>query len=190
MFPWEHLAVGYVFYSVGVRVLDARPPDWVAAAAVLLGSQFPDLVDKPASWLFDVFPTGVSVAHSVFVAVPVAVAVAVFARQLGRTDAGLAFGTSYLLHLPADALYGAILRGRPSEFSVFLWPVDSKETHAPGGFLVNVEHYLSRYPEFFTNADALRFLGFELLLLGLALALWVLDGTPGLPGPHPRHGRE
>lgn len=181
MFPWEHLALGYLVYSLSARVLGFRPPDRAALFAVLLGSQFPDLVDKPASWLFNVFPSGVSVAHSVFVAVTLTLAVVVVAARYDRTDIGLAFGTGYLLHLPADAAYRTIVRGLPPDYRVFLWPVAPKHPEPPGGFLVNVEYYISNYPELFDTVNGVRFLGFEALLLGGALLLWIADGMPGIP---------
>lgn len=181
MFPWDHLAAGYLAYSLGTRLLGRRPPTVGTVLAVALGSQFPDLVDKPAGWLLGVFPTGVSVAHSVFVAVPVAVAALWVTRTRDRPELGAAFGTGYLLHLPGDALMPVVLSGARPDYSVFLWPISPKATSPPGGFLVNVEYFLSRYPELLTTLD-LRLIGFEVALLGGALVFWVLDGTPGISG--------
>jgi len=181
MFPWEHFAVGYVLYSLSVRVFSLQPPDWAALLAVLFGSQFPDLVDKPASWLFNVFPSGVSVAHSVFVATTLTVVAIAVAKYHGRADVGFAFGTGYLLHLPADAAFRTIVHGLPPDPRVFLWPIAPKYPDPPGEFVVNIKHYISQYPELFTTAEGLRFLGFEVTLLSGAFVLWLLDGAPGIP---------
>ena len=43
MYPWGHLAVGYLCYSLGVRLCDQRPPAGVAMVPLTIGTQFPDL---------------------------------------------------------------------------------------------------------------------------------------------------
>jgi len=181
MFPWEHFAVGYVAYSLSARVLGYRAPSLGVLLAVLFGSQFPDLVDKPASWLFGVFPTGVSVAHSVFVAVTLVAVVVAVTKRVGRANVGAAFGVGYLLHLPADAVHRTIVRGLQPDFRVFLWPIASKQPSPPEGFLASVEFYLSNYPALLASPNTLRFIGFEVALLGTALLLWISDGAPGIP---------
>ncbi|MFC7165331.1 metal-dependent hydrolase [Halospeciosus flavus] len=110
MWPWEHLAVGYVAVSILFR-WHGRRVGALDAVAVGVGAAFPDLVDKPLAWAFDVLPSGTSVAHSVFVAVPLAVAVWFVAARRDRRSVGAAFAVSYLLHLPSDALYGPLTDG-------------------------------------------------------------------------------
>lgn len=71
MMPWGHAAFGYALYSLGHRAWTRAPPSGKAVLAALFGTQLPDLVDKPLSWGLHLFPQGYSVAHSVFVAIPI-----------------------------------------------------------------------------------------------------------------------
>ncbi|WP_435064324.1 metal-dependent hydrolase [Halobaculum sp. EA56] len=180
MFPWDHLAIGYVAVSLWLRLRGRRVDD-LAWLAVVVGTQFPDLVDKPLSWTFAVLPTGTTLAHSVFVAVPLSAAVYLLARRRGRPDAGAAFGIGYLLHLPADVLYGPLALGSPVVPGTVLWPLVTKAaTDAGGGLLANTVYYILR---FYTVIDSTRALGFLLVEAGLilgALALWIADGRPGV----------
>ena len=63
MWPWDHLAFGYVWYTLASRGWDGRPPSNAAAIALAVGTQFPDLVDKPLAWWLDVLPAGRSLGH-------------------------------------------------------------------------------------------------------------------------------
>ena len=47
MWPWEHLTIGYLAYSLLSRLAWRRPPTVGTAITVAFGTQFPDLVDKP-----------------------------------------------------------------------------------------------------------------------------------------------
>lgn len=176
MWPWEHLAVGYVAVTLFFRCRGRRVDD-LDALAVGLGAAFPDLVDKPLAWAFDVFPSGTSVAHSVFVAIPLALAVRAVAARRDAESAGTAFAVAYLLHLPADALYGPLTGG---DFSVraFLWPVVVVSGEGSAGFTGTVAHYVAAYVHFLATPQAAVYLLFEVALLGSAGSLWVADGTP------------
>jgi hypothetical protein len=181
MFPWDHLAIGYVVYSLIVRLDGSRPNDeqWLA---VVTGSQFPDLVDKPLAWSFNVLPSGTSLAHSVLIAVPVVSVVVLVAARYGRARTGLAFGVGYLLHLPADVLYGPLIRGDLSRISydVLLWPLVEQPFGQPSeGLFTTVSFYLGRYYVYLQSPRALGFVLLEVVLLGIAFALWVADGKPG-----------
>lgn len=180
MWPWEHLAVGYVAVSLLVRYRGSRVTAG-QAVAVGVGAAFPDLVDKPLAWAFDVLPSGTSLAHSFLVAIPLAAAVWAVAVRRDREPIGFAFAVSYLLHMPADALYGP-LTGDDLSFRAFFWPVIvvAHETSAPG-FAGSVAHYLRVYAAFLDSPHAAIYVGFELALLGSAAWLWVGDGRPPLP---------
>ncbi|MFC6793255.1 metal-dependent hydrolase [Halobaculum halobium] len=131
MFPWDHLAIGYVAVSLLFRIRGRRVGA-LACAALALGSQFPDLVDKPLAWAFTVLPGGTTLAHSVFVAVPLSAAVYVLARHRARASVGAAFGVAYVLHLPADLLYGPLATGDPIRVGAVLWPLVSTPGTAAG----------------------------------------------------------
>lgn len=182
MWPWEHLAVGYLAYSLLVRATRGHAPRGrLTIAALALGTQFPDLVDKPLAWSFDVLPSGTSLAHSVFFAVPFVAVVAGLAWAFDRPALGAAFGTGYLLHLPADVLYVA-LYGSPITWSVLLWPLVEQPPQQQIGFLENVAYYFGNFQTLATSSTGTTFLALEGLLLGGALVLWVVDGVPGIRG--------
>lgn len=180
MWPWEHFAVGYIVVSLLGR-RRARRVDDRLFAAVLFGSQFPDLVDKPLAWTFSVLPSGTTLAHSVFVAVPLSLVVLAWGRGRGDRRLAVAFVVPYLCHLPGDALYAALTVGGQPSFDALLWPLVPK---APGGesagLIGETLYYLGRYQTFLARPEAVRYLLLETGLLGTALALWVGDGRPGL----------
>lgn len=187
VWPWEHLAVAYLLYAVTLRLLRSRPPGAAETWALALGSQVPDLVDKPLAWTFHLLPSGVSLAHSVFVAVPAVVAVRIAAGRRGAAPAGAAFGVGYLSHLPADLVY-PLAFGDPFTPAVVLWPLVTAGAPAPGGLLANVGHYaVSSLARLGTPRGA-GYLLAELLLLGTAATRWAFDGLPGVPAAFRRGG--
>lgn len=179
MWPWEHLAVGYVAFALLARAF-GRPVGGVSALAVALGTQFPDLVDKPLAWTFSVLPSGTTLAHSVFVAVPLAATVAYVARRFGRGTLGAAFAVGYLSHLPADVLYGPLTDGGPVSVDSLLWPVVAQTPSNGEGLFTTVLYYVGEYRSFLATPRAPYYLLFEVTLVGLAVALWVADGAPGV----------
>jgi hypothetical protein len=179
VWPWEHLAVGYVAFTLLARAFD-RPVDGASALAVALGTQFPDLVDKPLAWSFSVLPSGTTLAHSIFVAVPAAAAVVYVTRRRGYGTRGAAFAVGYLSHLPADVLYGPLTDGGPVTVDALLWPVVTRTPSNGEGLLTTVLYYVGEYRSFLATPRALYYLLFEATLVGLAVALWVADGAPGV----------
>lgn len=188
MWPWEHLAVGYLCYALLAHARGRRVTE-AAALAVAFGTQFPDLVDKPLSWSLNLLPAGIF-AHSLLVAVPVAALAVLIARGRGRTDAGLGFAVGYLSHLPADAFPPVLFGEAPSWWMLF-WPVTARPGSAPvsdpilgpgagAGILSNVEYYFGDYLTALLGPRAWLYVGAELLLVGAAVAVWWRDGRPGL----------
>jgi hypothetical protein len=102
MWPWEHLAAGYLLYSLGVRAFGRDPPSDGAAVALVIASLLPDLVDKALSWGLGWFPSGYAVGHSAFVAVPVGLGVLLAGYWFSRPRWGVAFVVGYWAHLLAD----------------------------------------------------------------------------------------
>lgn len=178
MWPWEHLAVGYLLCSAWFRFRYGRRPRRLDAVAVAVGSQLPDLVDKPLAWGFGFLPSGVSLAHSVLVAVPVSLLVYVLSRRAGRPAVGMAFSIGYLAHLPSDAIYPMLLGGSPKVF-VFLWPLVPATSSSTGDILSNVVYYAGRYVDFLLSPAGAPLVVLEVMLIGTALAVWASDGAPG-----------
>jgi hypothetical protein len=180
MWPWEHLAIAYIAYTIFTRTTLGRPPARGGALAVAFASQFPDLVDKSLGWAVGVLPSGQSLGHSLLFAVPIALLVGVFSVWRGRSDVGLAFGIGYLSHLPGDVVYPVLLGG-DLNLSFLLWPILAPSGSQPTAVLAYVQELFAAFGAILASPRGVYYLGFELLLLTVALGLWVYDGTPGLP---------
>jgi len=178
MWPWEHLAVGYLAYSLYCRLRADGPPGGRPVVALAVGSQFPDLVDKPLSWSLGLLASGHSLGHSVFVAVPVAALAVLAGGALGRRRAGEGFAVGYLVHLPSDVFYPLIRGGRPNADAV-LWPLTSAPaSEANAGLFETFRRLFGRYASELLAADLTAYLALELGLLVGVVALWIYDGMP------------
>ena len=183
MFPWGHLAVGYLCYSVLCHLAGRRPGEY-PTLALALGTQFPDLVDKPLSWMFDLLPAGVF-AHTVFVAVPVWIVVLAVAYWRSRTSIGFAFVVGYASHLPADVLPSVAL-GNELNYWFLFWPVMARPgvdvsdpivgPGAGAGLIANADYYFVQYVQQLLGPVLVAYVG----LFVLVFVLWLYDGHPGI----------
>lgn len=178
MWPWEHVAFGYLLLTAFVHVRRRRSPAGRAVLVVVLATQLPDLIDKPLGWVFHVLPSGTSLAHSFVVGVPVVVAVALFAARRGYRSEAVALTLGYGSHLLGDVFYRAVVGGSAS-LSVFLWPLVPQSPEPGVPLAILVVHLLFVFVRFLTTPAGLFYLGFEVLFLATAFAAWVRDGTPG-----------
>lgn len=178
MWPWEHLAIGYLLYSDYVHARYGRSPDGPAALAVAFGTQFPDLVDKPLSWSLGLLPAGVF-AHSIFVAGPIAIIVVTIASRTGRTEVGVAFVVGYMAHLPADAIYPMLLGGQPGIRFLF-WPILSGDPVVGDGLRANTAYYFGIFLDFIQSPRGFGYLLLEFALLASSFTGWIKDGFPGI----------
>ena len=121
MFPWTHAAFGYLLL-VGLAVLLRRRVSRAELVAVVVGTQLPDLVDKPLAWYFNVIPSGRSLAHSLLLAIPLSLVVLAVAWYRSHPGVGFAFGIGYLSHLFGD-VDGALYQWDPEKLTFLLWPV-------------------------------------------------------------------
>ncbi|WP_137287213.1 metal-dependent hydrolase [Halorussus salinisoli] len=180
MWPWEHLAVGYLCYSLLVRALGRRAPRAWPVVAVAVGTQFPDLVDKPLAWTLGVLPSGHSLAHSLFTALPVAAFAVTLAWGFGRRDVGVAFAFGYLSHLPGDVFY-PLLVGGPPTYGFLFWPVvPASATETSVGFVAMFRKLFARYVSELASGEVSLYLAVELGLLASVALLWLVDGVPPL----------
>jgi len=179
MWPWEHLAVGYLCYSLFLRLTAQDRPRTGDVVAVAVGSQFPDLIDKPLGWGTTLLPSGTSLAHSLLFAVPIAVFVVVLAWALDRMSIGFGFSIAYLAHLPGDVLYPAMIGGEP-KLSFLLWPLVPVNSSPPVAVVGRVNELAMEFIEVLATPAGYRFLMLEALLLGLTVLLWRADGLPVL----------
>jgi hypothetical protein len=169
MWPWGHAAAGYLVYTLWVRSRFRHPPAGPATLALAVGTQFPDLVDKPLAWTLGVSPSGRAGAHSLLVAAPILAALWVGLPDRYRRGLWGAFAAGYLVHLGTDVLY-PVVNGDFATLGFLLWPVTplpalSESTSIAGHFLA---------------MELTPTLAFELVLFAVATAVWFADGRPGV----------
>lgn len=122
MWPWMHLVFGYVLYRIFRWIAGANEPaDWKALVLLSIGTQFPDIIDKPLAWSVAILPTGRSLAHSVFTATIVIALFIAYTRWIGHSSYGYGFGVGYGSHLIGDGI-GPLLSGDINELAYLLWP--------------------------------------------------------------------
>jgi len=183
MWPWEHLAFGYLLYSLAVRATTGDPPRGSAVVVLAVATQVPDLVDKPLAWSLDVFAVGYAVGHSVFMVGPLLVVAAFLAWRRGTGARRLvgAYAVGHLSHLLGDLVYPLVL-GDGLLVERLLWPVATFEPSVGrGGFVARVVVFFQRYLDQLLALElGLAFLVQVGLVVGV-FALWLVDGRPG-PG--------
>lgn len=175
MWPWEHLAFGYLSYSWYIRVVHGRRLDDDEAVVLVLGTQFPDVVDKPLAWVFGILPSGVSLAHSLLFLIPVCVLLFFVS---GRHPASSAFGAGYGSHLVGDAIYPLATSGNVNP-AFLLWPLISRVPSDTRGLLGNLMYYTDQFVVFLGTPRGRVYLLAEVILLLLTVVIWATDGFPG-----------
>ncbi len=179
MWPWNHLAVGYLAYSLLRRTAGGERPGTGCVLAVAFGSQFPDLVDKPLGWGTALLPSGTTLAHSLLFAVPLSLVVVAAAAWRGRTALAAAFVVAYLLHLPADALFPVIFGGRPTT-AFLLWPAVPVDPAPSTTIPARVGDLWSSFLALLATPGGQRYVLLEASLLAATALAWIADGAPGV----------
>lgn len=167
MLPWAHAAFGYLLHHVYTG-WHGRRPIGVPALAVVFGTQFPDLLDKPAAWTFGLLASGRSFAHSLFTFGLIAILLYVLLGEVRRREF-VAFELGYASHLVGDGL-AALVAGEYVELGYLLWPL----TSAP------IDNEPATFTEFFVALDVTLWLVFGLCLTVVGLVVWARDGYPGV----------
>ncbi|MFB6252114.1 MAG: metal-dependent hydrolase, partial [Halobellus sp.] len=98
MLPWGHLAVGYLLYTFGTHLLQRSAPAGQAVLLLAVGTQLPDLVDKPLNWWLDIFD-GRAIGHSMFAAVVISILFFSVMRRYDREDLAVALSVGLVSHL-------------------------------------------------------------------------------------------
>lgn len=179
MLPSGHLSLAYLVY-LGSAVLQSRrlPARW-ALLPVAIGSQFPDVVDKPLAY-WAIIPSGRSLTHSVFSFGIICLVVWRIAGRLQsrwppgswrerlRAITPHAFAVGYVSHLIGDS-YGLLLAGDLWSARFLLYPIYV----VPYAVDTEVSPWI-RLLTIYRNADTHP--NFELLLLALfvfvAIRVW------------------
>jgi len=175
--------MGYVAYTVWTRVSDGGPPKETPSLLLALGTQFPDLVDKPLHLWFGIYQ-GRAIAHSLVVLVPLCLVVIVAAHRFGRTETGIAFSLGTLVHLPGDA-WPAVVHGSVLDRAGYLFwpllPLPTYETDSVGDHFERVVADLNELQATFPAGLLESFVTVQLLIAAAVTVLWAYDGFPG-PG--------
>ena len=182
MWPWEHVAFGYLAYSVASRILSRQPPGRLEALAVTVAAVLPDLIDKPLAWGLGVLPGGRSLAHSLLISSPLLVATVVLGTYFGRARLGAAVVVGYLSHLAGDVIYPLVTDGE-LRLGFLVWPLVSPESSSgpPVGLLSRFLELVGEFAVFLATPRGLWYLAIELAVLFVISLLWLADGAPGLP---------
>jgi hypothetical protein len=122
MWPWGHLAAGYLVYSLYTRLTTGDSPADVPALVALFGTQLPDLVDKPLAYA-DVLPSGRAMGHSVFFALVVGAVLWALVRRYDRPHLAVAFGFGHVAHVVGDLVAAVVDQTPVAEFGFLLWPL-------------------------------------------------------------------
>ena len=122
MFPIEHAVVGLVPVLAYALIRDRRLPSLRLLGIGLVGSQFPDLIDKPLAHQFHLLPSGRVFVHSLPIAIPVICLVGWYAWRTDRPRVGGVFAFTYLSHVAADN-YRALWLPKPTLSDELLWPL-------------------------------------------------------------------
>jgi membrane-bound metal-dependent hydrolase YbcI (DUF457 family) len=168
MWPIGHASVAYLLYTALSRQRFDTGPTAIAAVLVGFGGIFPDLGDKTRSWAAGILPTGRSLSHSLLVIVPMVVAVYLAARWYTDPEYGVAFGVGAFSHPLVDAFPALWDSGASWEF--LLWPIVPVTPYDEAPTLLGLLQSSLSDPYFVV----------EFLLLALAVAVWRVDGYPGL----------
>ena len=180
MWPWEHLAFGYVLYSLGVHAFERRAPRGPPVLVLALATQVPDLIDKPLAWVFHLTAVGYSVGHSLLVVVPALTAALALAWRRGRRARRLvaAYAVGHLSHLAGDVIYPALM-GKGPQIRRLFWPLAGYEPTGVGA-VAHVTAYLRRYVGQVLSGEAGPLFVVQVGLVAVLLVVWLLDGAPGL----------
>lgn len=167
MWPWGHLAVGYLLATGWHRRQSGTPLGPTAAVLAGMAALLPDFVDKPLAWWVGVLPTGRSLAHSLLFGAVLLGGVWWVTSRRRRQTLGVVFAIGYCSHLAGDAIYPTIA-GNVGELTFLFWPLVALPDPEIGTSVW--AHVLAASP--------VR-VGFELLLFGVAVAVWAREGYPG-----------
>ncbi|MCG1007666.1 metal-dependent hydrolase [Halorubrum lacusprofundi] len=162
MLPLGHLAFAYLWYAIYAAVGTHRLPARLALVPLAIGSQFPDLIDKPLAYL-GVLTYGRSLAHSVFAFAICSLAIWLITIRLrGRWTAETlperlrivtpgAFAIGYASHLLGDTyqflIAGDLWAARFLVYPLVSVPVSPADDVAPWIRLLRIYQEMGTHPQ-------------------------------------------
>lgn len=177
MWPWGHLGIAYLLYSFYSHKRLRRTPRLEPVLAVVIGSQFADLIDKPLAWWLNIFPTGRDFGHSLLFVIIVVLVIYITASVYNRVEAATAFIIAYLSHLFVDLPRRAFL-GHPFGTEFLFWPILSHDTFQYSDRLFEPPAVIELVVTPFT--DPFLFFILNIILFLFSLGVWYIDGCPGI----------
>ncbi|MFC7068796.1 metal-dependent hydrolase [Halobaculum lipolyticum] len=184
MWPWDHVAVAYLCYSLYAR-LRGRRPSGVVAVAVVAAALAPDAIDKPLAWWLAVLPSGRSLGHSAFTATAAVAAAAVVQLRTRIRGLAAAVAIGWGSHLLGDVAYPLVVKG-DLRVGFLLWPVVPAGDDPTPDALGHLSELFASFLGYLATPAGATYLLADLALLLGALALWVADGAPGIGVFRPR----
>ena len=178
MWPWGHLAVGYLCYRGWCATRGTSPLRGSVLVVLAVSTQLPDLIDKPLAWELGFLATGRSLAHSLVVGLPILFLLWWLLADNCQYWVALTIG--YLTHLAGDGIQ-PILAGEYNSLAYLGWPL-VRIPEADVQVSVGIVEFLVT-PEVTTGYLA------QWGLLVVAAVLWAADGFPGLERLRPRKTR-
>ncbi|UIP01540.1 metal-dependent hydrolase (plasmid) [Halobaculum sp. CBA1158] len=190
VWPWDHVAVAYLCWSLYVRVRGRGPQSTAVAVAVVAAALAPDLIDKPLAWVLGVLPSGRSLGHSLFTALAAAGLAAGVGRLRGISGLGTAVAIGWVSHLLGDVAYPLVVSGDLA-VGFMLWPlVPAASSSPPTDAIGHVSELFAAFLGYVATPAGAAYLLADAALIAAAIGLWVADGAPGTELPRRLLGRE
>ncbi|WP_313696272.1 metal-dependent hydrolase [Halorarum halobium] len=179
MWPWEHLAVGYLLYSGYTRLRGQGAPATLPVIALVLATQMPDIIDKPLAWMWGVLPAGRSLGHSLLFATPATVFVGITGLLARVPRITPAFALGYFSHLAGDVAYPLVV-AEDLRIGFLFWPlVPAGDAEAPEA-LPHLQELVMDFLAFLLTPRGTLYLLFEGTLVLVTVLVWIWDGFPGV----------
>jgi hypothetical protein len=180
MWPWGHLAIGYIVYATYTRYRHTEYPAGVPVVVLTIATQLPDLIDKPLAYSVGVLPGGRSLAHSFAFAVPLCLlGLGVAHREQGwRAHSGVAVAVGYATHLFGDSIRD-LLAMNFDGLTFLVWPLLAAPDYATTSFDGHVEQF--RESVTLLGSGTLTPFATEWVLFVLMVGLWVWHRGPPFP---------
>ncbi len=178
MWPWESAIFAYLCYSLVSHAAYRDAPSGVAVIFAVVAANIPDLVDKPLSWQFAVFPNGYAIGHSIFTSVVVLVAGYAIAARYDRARLGLAFGIGFLSHNIGDAMEHVPGHGVWYGIEHLLWPVVVLPPDPHDGFSKHTLLLLLQYLHDLVRLELTPYFVLIGVITAVTAVVWAYDGFP------------
>lgn len=180
MMPWGHLAVGYFCYTAGLHIWDRQSPADIPTLALVVGTQLPDLIDKPAAYWIGLIE-GRAIGHSLLFVVPLCLLLLYITHRYSRQQIGVGFTIGALTHLLTDSVPSLFL----GEYGVsyLLWPILPSPQYGVRSFSHHLQQLIATYQSLNTASlmeIAKSMFAIQILLAFIVTIIWVIDGYPGV----------